>query len=100
MSKWLDLEPYDRCIPWRVGTNNETILHELLNSLKDGERVKATWRVDQIKATAEGPVSKDDLYCSCFQTIRWADGDIFQNLTSLEVVRDGEVYRWERYVGE
>lgn len=91
MSKWLEQEPYDRYIPWRDGMNNETVLHELLNSLKDGEHVKATWKVDQIEATAEGPVSKDDLYCSCFQTIRWGDGDIFQNLTSLEVARYEEV---------
>lgn len=89
MSEWLELEPYDRYIPWRDGMNNETVLHELLNSLKDGEHVKATWQIDSITITAEGPATIYEMIW-CDRTIRWNDGVINPNLTSLEVIRDEE----------
>ena len=71
--------------------NTEADLHTLLDSLTDGEHVKATWKAGQVEVTAEGPVYKDDLHCACFHTIRWDDGKIESTLTSVEVIRDGEV---------
>lgn len=91
MSEWLALEPYDRYIPWRDGMNNETVLHELLNSLKDGEHVKATWVDNNHKVTFEGPVHINGREASCRLHIRWDDGIINPFLTSLEVVRVEEV---------
>ena len=90
MSKRLALEPYDRYIPWRDGTNTETVLHELLNSLKDGEYVKATWVVDNHEITIKGPVMKVEDVFLRDRPIRWEDGSINPFLTSLEVVRDEE----------
>ena len=90
MSKWLEQEPYDRYIPWRDGTNTETVLHELLNSLKDGEHVKATWVVDNHEITIKGPVMKIEDVFLRDRPIRWEDGSINPFLTSLEVVRDEE----------
>ena len=89
MSKWLALEPYDRYIPWRDGTNTETVLHELLNSLKDNEHIKATWGLGKLTITVEGPVAINEAIW-CDRPIRWADGVINPYLTSLEVVRDEE----------
>lgn len=90
MSEFLALEPYDRYIPWRDGMNNETVLHELLNSLKDGEHVKATWKVDNHEVTVKGPVMKIEDVFLRDHPIRWDDGSINPYLTSLEVVRDEE----------
>lgn len=91
VSKRLAQEPYDRYIPWRGGTNTETILHELLNSLKDGEHVKATWVVDNHEVTVKGPVMKIEDVFLRDHPIRWDDGSINPYLTSLEVVRVEEV---------
>ena len=91
MSKRLAQEPYDRYIPWRDGTNTETSLHELLDGLTDGEHIKATWKVDQVKVTAEGAVVKVEKSLWCDRLIRWEDGVIHPTLTSVEVTRDEEV---------
>lgn len=71
--------------------NTEADLHALLDDLSHGEHVKATWVYNTHRVTVEGLVYKNDLYCSCFHTIRCTDGSIESTLTSLEVTRYEEV---------
>lgn len=64
----------------------------LLNSLTDGDNVKATWLRGKHALTVEGPVYiVGEMYCWGYTAIRWADGEIESTLTSIEVTRDEEV---------
>ena len=68
----------------------EDDLRTLLDSLKDGEHVKATWVYNydhEHTMTLEGPVSIDDRILQCDRPIRWGDGMINPCLTSVEVSR-------------
>lgn len=74
----------------------EDDLHTLLDGLKDGEHVKATWVYNydhehEHTMTLEGPVNIDDRILQCDRPIRWGDGMINPYLTSVEVARDEEV---------
>lgn len=74
-------------------TNNiETAdLHTLLDSLTEGDHVKATWAQGEYLTTVEGPVRVSGLHYSCVRTIRWSGGEINNILTSFEVTRTEEV---------
>lgn len=71
--------------------NTEADLHTLLDSLTDGEHIKATWVYDGHTITVEGPIHKQGRRVGCYRYIRWHDGDINPTLTSIEVTRDEEV---------
>ena len=79
-------------------TNNieTTDLHTLLDSLTDGEHIKATWTYREHSYTVEGPVRVDGDYCACFRAIRWNDGTIVESLTAFEVTRTEEINRLNR----
>jgi hypothetical protein len=60
-------------------------LPTLLDSLTDGEHVKATWTYGEYVTSSEGPVHIDGDHCSCYGRIRWDDGTIAKTLTAVEV---------------
>lgn len=67
-------------------------LHALLDSLTDGEHVKATWTYESRVVTAEGSAYVGaGRFRSCHQALRWNDGKIHGTLTSFEVTRIEEV---------
>ena len=74
-----------------IETTDEQSLHALLDSLTDGEHVKATWKRGEIEVTTEGPVHVGGAYCACFQAIRWNGGTINEYLASFEVTRTEEI---------
>lgn len=74
-----------------MSNNTKNDLHTLLDSLTDGEHVKATWVYDKHTVVVEGPVSANDRGVWCDRFIRWTDGSINRSLASLEVTYDEEV---------
>ena len=72
-------------------TIETTDLRTLLDSLTNGEHVKATWKRGEVEVTAEGPVHVDGLqHRSCYLVIRSGIGFV-SGLTSIEVTRTEEV---------
>ena len=71
-------------------TIETTDLRTLLDSLTNGEHVKATWKRGEVEVTAEGPVHVDGpQHRSCHRVIRLPRFVI--GLTSIEVTRTEEV---------
>lgn len=69
--------------------NTEAELHELLDSLTDGQIVTATWVDGEYHTTITGPIEVTGTIVFCRQTIRFTStsgggGCIFIKLTSLE----------------
>lgn len=74
-----------------TNTIETTDLRTLLDSLTNGEHVKATWKRGEVEVTAEGPVHVDGpQHRSCHQVIRSGIGLVI-GLTSIEVTRTEEV---------
>lgn len=66
-------------------------LNALLDSLTNGEHIKATWKRAEHEIAIEGPVYVDGTYCECHKALRWSDRTIEPSLTSIEVTRTEEV---------
>ena len=73
-------------------TIETTDLNALLDSLTDGEHVKAVWKAGAVEVTTEGPARVNGLqYRACYRVIRSGIGLIDPYLTSFEVTRTEEV---------
>ena len=70
---------------------NEADLHTLLDSLKDGDHIKATWVHGAYLTTTEGPVNINGQGVRCNNYLRWDNGTVHPFLISLEIAHDEEV---------